>query len=154
MDELAAFLAACYDEAEALAKAVLEDPDYEAEWHEQSSGVLYVGPGGKAHPLDGLHPLGDSRLTRFIADRDPARALADIALKRAILAMHATETRREQCRALEEDIVNGKPLWWYEDVHGCVLCGWFDSAAGGCATVRLLGTEFAGRPGYREEWKP
>lgn len=87
--DIAEFIAARLDEDEAAARVILEDPDYAAGWHEQSSGVLYVGPGGEDHPLDGLQPLGDSRLSRHIARHDPARVLREVAAKRAILAAYA-----------------------------------------------------------------
>lgn len=137
-DEFAAWLGACYDEAERDARQALDakpvsEPRYPAGGDLMTSAVA---------------------LGLFHARNNPAHRLADIALKRAILALHAVETQREQRRALAEDIAAGKPLWWYEDVHVCVICGWFDSATGGCDTVRQLGTEFSGRPGYRQEWRP
>src|SRR5258706_5196973 len=81
--DLAKSLEARIADDEAAAKAVIaaEGENYEATWFEQSSGVLYVGPGSIEHPLDGLYPMGDSRLTRFIAEHDPARVLREVEAK-------------------------------------------------------------------------
>lgn len=68
----------------------------------------------------------------------PERRLADIKLKRAILAAHPH---------------TADTLW------ACWICG-FDAEEGRkdrkhwCATVRQLGTEFASHPAYKAEWVP
>lgn len=109
MSDLVAFLNARLDEDEAAAKCVLEDPDYEAVWHEPSSSVLYVGPGSERYPLDGLHSLGDSRLTRFIAEHDPARVLREVEAGRRLLA------RWEQLDARRSDNAEDEARAWLAD---------------------------------------
>lgn len=131
MDDLIAFVTARLDEDEVAAKAILEDPDYEAEWHEQSSGVLYVGPGSERYPLDGLCPIGDSRLTRYIARHDPARVLREVEAKRAMLAEHDTRDWRIGDR-----------------VHDCQWQSW------PCNTLRQITAVWADHPDYRDEWRP
>lgn len=148
---LGAFLDARYGEAEAMARDLIESEAAAAEWHEQSSGVLVTGPPEHDDAWAGMFAIGDSRITRFIAATDPAHRLADIALKRAILALHrSTVTKREQHAF---DSSTGEPI--PDEYDGdCELCGWFDPEAGGCKTVRQLGTEFSGHPGYKQEWAP
>lgn len=85
----------------------------------------------------------DEAQGRHIAANDPAHVLADIAAKRAILAIH------EQATADESSI---EPL-------GCKAChydrgdsvqyGW-----GWCDTVRLLASTWTSHPDYRTEWAP
>lgn len=144
MDDLAAFLAARYDEAEARERRMLE---MLAKAGPDACIAVCFDDGTSSNAVD-YNPWD------VITDYDPKRRLADIKLKRAILAEHATETSRVQVRALPEDIAEGKPLWWYEDERQCVICGWFDGEHGGCETVRQLGTEFDEHPGYQEGWKP
>lgn len=74
-------------------------------------------------------------LAQHVADHDPARALRAVEAKRAVLKMHA-------------------PV-----AETCDTCSrGFDSLDWGpkypCETVRHLATEYADRPGYREEWRP
>jgi len=129
MEDLTAFVTARLDEAEVVAK-------------ESADLARQVGW------------VTDDEIDGWNFGAHPMRDLRDIAAKRAILALHATETRREQRHALAEDIAAGKPLWWYEDEYSCVICGWFDGEAGGCETKRQFGTEFSGHPDYRQEWAP
>jgi len=75
VDELIAWYSRILDAEEAAAQAVLADGEYAADWHEQ--------------------PMGDSRLTRFIARHDPARVLRGVAARRAILALHRPEVATE-----------------------------------------------------------
>jgi hypothetical protein len=156
VDDLTAFLNARYGEAEALAREAGG-----GEWRTACicdgeclglrSGCEVVEGDDIQIYAEGGH---DAFQARYIAASAPAHRLRDIALKRAILALHAAETRREQRRALADDIAAGKPLWWYEVVHSCVICGWFDSETGGCATVRQLGAEYGTHPQYRQVWAP
>src|ERR1700761_3689248 len=86
MDDLAAFLAARYDEAEALARGV---EDGSAPWPGQ-----WEADGNRAVRTYNGHVLAYARhgefkpgFAAYVADTDPAHRLADIKLKCAILAM-------------------------------------------------------------------
>ena len=148
MDDLTAFLNARYDEAEASAKAALGSGD--GAWragYRPDEDIRFV-------VFDSREVRGgaiDEGTLRHIAANDPAHRLADIALKRAILAEHRlTVTKAETYRF---DSHTGEPIPERYD-GDCEICGWFDPEQGGCATVRHLGTEFAGHQGYRPAWKP
>lgn len=153
MDDLAAFLGQRYDEAEALARGV---EDHSAPWDgqwvaEESGRALRTRNGWVLTYL----PYPDREFAPGFLDHvaavDPAHRLADIALKRAILALHFfVVSKREQHRY---DSYSGVPIGGQHDGH-CAICGWFDPEHGGCLTVRQLGTEFSGHPGYRSEWAP
>lgn len=128
MNDLAAFIAACYDEAEALAKAAggedpddhrwhQTDPDWRPGWIEAANGNVVVYDEGSP----------DAEQAAFIADMDPKHRLADIALKRAILA-------------------DAMRVFGATDDLGA-----FRLAE---RTVRQLGTEFAAHPGYNPSWAP
>ena len=152
MDDLAQFLAARYDEAEASAKAAIPGPWTLDEWtggFGRTASVMV--PFGPAAPdaktgLTSLVQLGtqDYETARHIAANDPAHRLADIKLKRAILALH------EHRKADTKDR-NGPDFGCgicHEDRdYGIIGYGW-------CATVRHLATEFASHAGYRAEWAP
>lgn len=71
----------------------------------------------------------------YIALWDPARVLRGIEAKRAILALHTQSIRDGGCQVC--DVPGGRRL-----------------RPGACTTVRMLATEYADRPGYREEWRP
>lgn len=130
-DDLAAFLTARYGEAEALATRARDDaPDWYA-----------------SRELDERRSLRDRAGDRipetaaaYVADNDPAHRLADIALKRAILAEHASfpdgdgNPRCNRCMAgrLDENFSSRSP----------------------CTTVRQLGTEFSNHPDYKPGWAP
>src|SRR6266702_6980578 len=75
MTDLADFLLARIAEDEAAAKEAGGNV-----WTEQSSGVLDTGEWP-----DGVHALGDSRVTRFIAEHDPVRVLAECDAKKRII---------------------------------------------------------------------
>lgn len=148
--DLAAFLAARYDEAEALARTADPGP-----WHVRNLGrhdlsavIRKTGETPVSHLPEGplIAQFEGPRAARnglHVAASDPARRLADIRLKRAILAEHP--------HAKAE---------WPNSKHGfgCSTCDWDrDFGQGGdgwCATVRQLGTEFAECDGYRDEWRP
>jgi hypothetical protein len=91
MADLVGFLRARIDADEAAARAATEDPGMSAEWYEQTSGCLDIGlpnHGGQDW-TDYVWPQGDSRVTRYIARWDPARVLAEVAAKRAIVDLCA-----------------------------------------------------------------
>jgi hypothetical protein len=90
-----------------------------------------------SHLLDG-HPA----TIAYIADVDPAHRLADIKLKRAILAMYKYQAGRylppgvHDGRDDDERECDEAMMYALEDV------------------LRQLGTEFSGHPAYQESWKP
>lgn len=83
MTDIVDFLTARIDEDEASARWAFGDHnDNTANWSEPTSGVVDLGGPG----MDGLLPTGDQAVSRFIAEFDPARVLAECAAKRAIIA--------------------------------------------------------------------
>lgn len=147
VNDLAAFIAACYDEAEALAKAAGGK-----EW-DASRETLHEHGGPFGREIGTLWSTPDDRdehpnwhAARHIAANSPARRLADIALKRAILAEH---------QPIET-------IFYGTCCAGCV--SWRDAplaelgiafpSTWPCVTVRQLGAEFSNQPGYKPEWKP
>lgn len=146
-DDLARFLADRYDEAEALARAAGEGDEHGGlAWHqydpERAPGKI-VDKHGCTIVYDEGSPTADE--AAFIAAVDPAHRLADIALKRTILAEH------KHYDEFADSAVS---------VHfGCELCHWHSEygippGVDWCATVRQLGTEFASHSAYKESWKP
>jgi hypothetical protein len=70
-----------------------------------------------------------------------ADVLAEVDAKRRIIAMHATGD-------FPYDPDDGPGDYsWTERCDGC-------GEATPCLTLRLLALPFAGRPGYRDEWRP
>ena len=145
VSDLADFLATRYDEAEAMARSAAPGP-----WHfsarggaddeilsENGTPVVAGGRwGGEASVFD------EDADGAFIASVDPAHRLADVALKRAILAEHKPRMlgRWQVCGTC-------RPV---DPEHPDDLT----SVPWPCKTVRQLGTEFACHPAYREAWKP
>jgi len=90
-------------------------------------------------------------VTRHVSRFDPARVLADITAKRAIVAIHQPEQG---------------PDTWYWLQRRCKGCGstwhkWLPDRPPteigperGCPTLRALASVYADHPDYREEWKP
>jgi len=95
--------------------------------------VLYVGPGSIEHPLDGLYPMGDSRLTRFIAEHDPARVLREVEAKRATV---------RRCAARMNEL----------DVHRNGLVS--PRALLARQVLMNLAAVWSDHPDYDEEWRP
>jgi hypothetical protein len=90
---------------------------------------------------------------KHIARHDPARVLADVAAKRAILDLHYIIERKVNWTDAEGDErQDHQPV--------CVICVEKYSTVnvpadlGPCETVRLLALPFADHPGYQESWKP
>ena len=84
---------------------------------------------------------------------DEREVLDDIAAKRAILELHDGE---HDCREL---ITGVYPHDWPSAAPwGSAGEAWRHASGehfeGPCPTVRLLAQPFAGRPGWREEWRP
>jgi hypothetical protein len=133
-DDFGRFLADRYDEAEARERKMLEmlakaDPD-------RGPRLAICFDDGTSGDAFDWNPWD------VITDYDPAHRLADIKLKRAILALHHPDgdkwpdCKECSCRgALAATDCGGTVPW-------------------PCATARQLGTEFSDHPGYRPEWAP
>lgn len=166
--DLAAFLANRYDEAEALAKAASHGT--KGKWGPRLDDALgghLLDDAGEVVVYDESAP-SDWQFDH-IAANDPAHRLADIKLKRAILA---------RVTAIPHEYVDGdpwyscrqavRPSWHVDDSKpgepnepgsGCIR----DDAGGPCdcgrdalveTILRQLGTEFAEDAAYRPEWAP
>jgi hypothetical protein len=165
MTDLVAFVRACLDEDERVARAATpgpwrwEEPSGE-EWPTYDESLVSDGKmerfsEGDEYPASVLVGWGydASGIEANQADRDhiarhdPARVLAEVAAKRAILERHH---RRDS----EDDY----PQHWGVD-SSCVGCHagydeepWTKDISE-CPELRDLAQPFAGRPGWREEWR-
>jgi hypothetical protein len=78
----------------------------------------------------------------------PARVLAEVEAKRRILDLHARSWKRQP-----RFDATGVRLLDDCDVE-CEVCGWASAdPTSACETVRLLALPYAGREGWREEWR-
>lgn len=77
---------------------------------------------------------------------DPARVLAEVAAKRAILAVHTLVTRVEFDQD-DESVVNGG----YCDP--CHMIDGFPYGDWPCDTLKWMAAPYAGRPGFKDEWR-
>lgn len=112
MDELIAFLNERLAEDERLAIAARDEPETGWWWSEDA----------------------ESAPERHIARHDPARVLADVAAKRAIVeAYEGAELERGDDPNDETRIADATTLRW-------VVC--------------VLASAYAQHPDYREEWRP
>lgn len=85
-----------------------------------------------------------------IARWDPARVLAEVAAKRAILELHQIEIT--EIRGPRFDEYSGRPLEREWEVN-CAVCGWAGlDPATACATLRALVAPFASRAGFDPSW--
>jgi Family of unknown function (DUF6221) len=175
-DDLPQFLADRYDEAEALARAWQSPP-----WGDDATSWKVVGrrepryDNGRSETLTAIDVSGrpvnfaeaiqvrwDSNGERsaYIAANDPKHRLADIKLKRAILAEHAREpVYKPETLALYPDRPEMAEMATCRRCHELDEDAEIDEDRCGdlewpCANVRQLGTEFTEHPGYRPEWAP
>lgn len=156
MDDLIAWLRAQLDEDERIALATFDvnvrvamsNGAATPRWipDPETSGVRDEGGVSRVH-----HTWHRER--EHIARHDPARVLADVAAKRAILDLHYIIERKVNWIDAEgDDWQNHQPV--------CVICVEKYSLVtipddlGPCKTVHLLATAYADRPGWREEWRP
>jgi hypothetical protein len=141
-DDLAAWLRQQIDEDERVARAAAhggrwryEIGDsvgawklYDEHWNIASMTTYDTESYNYAERMPAFRPptyIDPDAIGSHIARHDPARVLAEVAAKRAILELH-------------------------KNIDGlCDRC-YMDRAP--CETVRLLAQPFAGRPGWREEW--
>jgi hypothetical protein len=121
-----------------------------ATWTELSSGVLMtIAPDASQDRWDGVHPLGDSSLTRLMEANDPQDTIARCEAELAILDEHAPlETEWGGHRD------DGT---WQQGGFVCGSCGHDDGRLGvawPCRTVRLLAAGYRYRDGYQASWAP
>ncbi len=138
MTDLAAFIKARLAEDEAAARDLIESEAAAAEWSEPTSGVLVTGPGTAGDAWDGTHPIGDSRITRFIADHDPARVLREVAAKRQIVTRYQFAARQ-----VEVNRVNG---------NAAEMEAWDKIAAALELCVLSIASVWSGHPDYDPAW--
>jgi len=116
-------------------------------------GDWYAVAGWSWDDLDpcGLDTTDLVPTAEHIARHDPARVLADIAAKRAILALHAhyVEQKRE----------GGKYLDTWRPDEGCETCHWdndcgcIENSGYPCDTVGLLASVYADHPEFDPAWR-
>lgn len=135
MDDLAVWLRAQFDEDERIAREAgglvwsrSEDPWDTAVAIRDSEGERVVCDEGWPSEGQEIH----------IAEHDPARVLREIDAKRRVL------------RALESAEVALRNTEPGKEPHK-LMTGATNSLR---AVVRMLASVYAGRPGYREEWRP
>lgn len=122
--DLVEFLRARLDEDEAAARNVDEH------------GPFTVYPGDGAYLLyDGTDPvvmvsMPSEPLAFHIARHDPARVLAEVAAKRALVEEHGIESSEQEY---------------------CKIC---DTLTWPCGTLRYLAAVYADCEGYDERWRP
>ncbi len=138
MDDIATFLAARIDEDEAVAKVATPGPWQVGEGGEVETVKLYGNP-GYMRPLlvtcdsEGLSPAVDEENAAHIARHDPARVLAEVAAKRAIVEFWSLAFQKPaDFPHVDFDRVRSAGRW----------------------TVWKLAAVYDTHPDYRPEWRP
>ena len=122
-----------------------------ATWTELSSGVLMTcEPDAPQEGWDGVHPLGDSSLTRLMEANDPQDTIARCEAELAILDEHyilASDDRNPDYEEFSVVKIGGA-----DSDRGCVTCHYYaqggEKGYGICRTVRLLAGGYRYRPGF------
>jgi hypothetical protein len=147
MTDLVAFVRACLDDDERVARAATPGPwrlDAGLRLPEQIDvvSVDYFTVCEDLEDTDAVH----------IARHDPVRVLADIKAKRAILELHDGE---HYCPELKTGVYPHD--WPSAAPWGSAGEAWRHASSehfeGPCPTLRLLAQPFAGKEGFREEWR-
>jgi hypothetical protein len=129
LPDLVAFVRACLDEDERVARAAR--PGY------FTPAVLSL-----------FSAVGDAQ---HVTRHDPARVLAEVAAKRALLELHDGE---HYCPELKTGVYPHD--WPSAAPWGSAGEAWRHASSehfeGPCPTLRLLAQPYTGRPGWREEW--
>ena len=148
-------MATAADPGTASARAAHDRLGNNAEWIEQSSGVLVTGDGTDTDAWDGTWPMGDSTLTRLMEANDPRDTIARCGAELGFLDTHYILHSGDTNEAYEEFSVTPHPGVNGCD-YGCVTCHYRGMGGvwgqGYCRTIRLLGSAYKHQPGYREEW--
>lgn len=151
-DDLTAWLRRRIEERLYLAKHAIELGNA-AVWTELSSGVLMTvdpdAPQEDGGHWGGVHPFGDSSLSRLMEANDPRDTIARCEAELGLLRQHKHLPTRTGAY--------GTPF-----TFGCETChemadpdGNSDVMADGwCETVCLLGYAYRFRDGWKEEWAP
>jgi hypothetical protein len=154
LPDLVAFVRACLDEDERVARATLS-VGTRANMQLGKPAPRWIRDGSRIRddaPGPAILRVGHTwaREADHIARHDPARVLAEVAAKRAILELHAITVTKVATAPFDPDTGERRePEYEVE----CAVCGWVsDDPTSGCETIRLLAQSFAGRPGWREEW--
>lgn len=151
MDGLIAFLNARLDEDEAAARSAARKhrPPWRAEtWADGLKGSVNNSPEGaspSAHDSGFVADTNSGAVASHIARYDPARALREVAAKRAILAEHG--------------LANGG-----RDAGRCRVCTAITHTGMGhadarrfrapCPTLLFLAAVYSDHADYRQEWAP
>lgn len=126
--DLVQFLRDRLDEDEQAARRV------KSSWRQVGeTGVIVASDGGHAEECANGNWTG---IAEHIVRHDPARVLAEVDAKRALLDLH------------------GPGEFEYSDVDVCMVCDQQDPEPYPCRTVRLLALPYADHPDYRDEWRP
>lgn len=154
MSDIVAFITAQLDADEQTALLVTEGTRGWTvnDWVAEDGDVVFAGSDfehditegrfvAHAFPLEPLAPVAAS-IAAYIARHDPARVLADIAAKRAILALHAP---------IASDVSPVGELLCEAETVGD---NHYHSTPWPCPTLCILATIHAGHPDYDESWRP
>jgi hypothetical protein len=129
--DIVAFLTARLDEDEQVAQAVEDNSaPFDGQWKNDGGLALRTYNDWVLAYLPDARPFRPGVLDH-IARHDPARVLADVAAKRAILARHSTGAGSLRTHG------------WY-----CEVCD------DGCAELPALAAVYADHPDYDESWRP
>jgi NADPH-dependent ferric siderophore reductase len=140
-DDLVAFLREQLDADERIARAATPGP-----WEQdpERAGSLTSAEYWYVVDCSGTPAAGEN--AEHVARHDPARVLAEITAKRAIVDEHAPD-RHGDCQVCADEEE------FDEDSEG--NGSWSRSAKRApCRTLRLLAVPYAGVDGYRPEWAP
>ncbi len=153
VDELVAFVHTCLDDDERVARAA-EGAGVER-WTASDGALCVAGAGGSGYFATGPWGSGiNDDTAEHIARWDPPRVLAEVEAKRRILDLHVGA---HDC---PEMVTGTYPADWPPDAPwGKAGQPWahpsvehFEDGQP-CPTVRLLAQPYAGRDGWREEWR-
>jgi hypothetical protein len=137
LDGLVPWLRRVIGHDQAAARDLIESEAAAPVWYEMTSGVLVTGPPEHDDTWSGTFAIGDSRITRFIAEHDPRDTIARCESELSVLDEHQPLLAAAGAPPASRTM--------------CFGCG----CRYPCRTVRLLGRGYRFRPGYREsEWKP
>lgn len=152
MSDLVAFLRARLDEDERIAQAASPGPwsvrtaeDERADIYAPASAGLIAHGFDRSAVAVGEDGTGGMSAAdaEYIVRWDPARVLAEIAAKRAILDLHELVTPHD-----DDDLAP-----WRESQPGLQLCRECDWKPFPCPTVRLLAQPYADHPDFDPTWR-
>ncbi|WP_019328827.1 DUF6221 family protein [Streptomyces sp. TOR3209] len=149
MDELVQWLRAQLDEDERTARAATAGPWEQTGIGEYGWGVSFSVPGAGVEADDSDQGRADAE---HIATWDPARVLREIDAKRQVIAKYtAAVERMAELAALCERLKADGMDTHMPELERMTAIHRRDVLS---EVLRLLTLPYAGRPGYREEWRP